>query len=453
MSDQNESIHGIWTSRWVFILAATGSAVGLGNIWKFPYITGENGGGAFVLIYLVCIVLIGIPILMVETMLGRRGRKSPINAMSHLIAEAKARPWWKIIGYSGTLAGFLILSYYSVIAGWALYYGIGMVQGQFAGLGAIEVQAVFDGLVASPYTLLAYHTLFMVMTMGVLARGVNKGIGKAVSFLMPCLFILLAILLAYSFSTGRMMDAAEFMFSFDVSKLSKDSILVAMGHAFFTLSLGMGAIMVYGAYMPQNASIASTALTVGFFDTLVALIAGLCIFPIVYKFNLDMSSSDAGLLFRTLPIAFAQMEAGMFFGAVFFLLVTFAAWSSAISLIEPVVAWLVESGHSRVKASIVSGVLCWFVGIGTLLSFNEWSGIEYQLQGKTFFAWIEYITANFMLPLGGVFMAIFAGWVMKDTKVMKELKMESEAMYVVFRVIIRIVAPIAVLVVIVNALK
>jgi NSS family neurotransmitter:Na+ symporter len=451
MAAEKQSIHGVWGSRWIFILAATGSAVGLGNIWKFPYIAGENGGGAFVLVYLLCIAIVGIPIMMGEVLIGRRGRNSPINAMRALALEAQASPFWKYVGWMGALAGLLILSYYSVIAGWAIIYVYRMGIGQFENADAATVGQAFDGLLADPVMLTALHTLFLVMTMIVVARGVNRGLEAAIRILMPALFVLLAILLGYSFTSGAFEQGAKFLFDFDFSKLNSESILIALGHAFFTLSLGMGAIMVYGAYMPKQASIGSTVLIVAGMDTLVALAAGLAIFPIVFANNLEPGAGP-GLLFVTLPIAFGQMPGGVIFGSLFFLLVTFAAWSSSISLIEPMVAWVVEKDiMNRNKAALLLGAITWTLGLGTVVSFNVGSDVSF-LMGKNFFDSLDYLTANIMLPLGGLLVAIFAGWTMKRTTVEKELNMASYGLYVLWTITVRLISPAAVIIVMIWTL-
>lgn len=450
MAERRTSMHGEWSSRWVFILAATGSAVGLGNIWKFPYITGENGGGAFVLLYLLCIAIIGIPIMMAEILLGRRGRQSPINTMATLAKEARHSPHWKYLGWAGVMAGFLILSYYSVIAGWALSYVFSSAGGAFSGASADEVGAVFDSLLASPESLLAWHTIFMVMTMIVVARGVRHGLEKAIRFLMPALFILLLILVGYALNTGAFSQGLVFLFNPDFSKLSQDSILVAMGHAFFTLSLGMGAIMIYGSYVPHKASITSTTFYIAGADTAVALVAGMAIFPIVFANGLEPGAGP-GLIFVTLPIAFGQMPGGLFFGTLFFVLIVFAAWSSAISLIEPAVTWLVENKNmKRSTASIAAGIVTWLVGLGTVLSFNLWSG--YKLFDKTFFDLLDYLTANIMLPLGGLMIAIFAGWIMSKKATQEELHMDDHFGYRLWRFLVRYVTPFGVTVVFFNAI-
>ena len=441
---QQQSIHGEWSSKLAFIMAATGSAVGLGNIWKFPYITGENGGGAFVMVYLICIALVGIPIMMAETMLGRRAKQSPINALKALSQEAEAHENWHYLGWLGVTAGFLILSYYSVIAGWASAYVFKSLSGAFSGQGSAEIKALFEQFVASPLQLTCWHSAFMAVTMWVVARGVRGGLEKAVQFMMPSLFLILLILVGYAMTTGHYSQGLSFLFAPDFSKISGQSILIAMGHSFFTLSLGMGAIMVYGAYLPGHVSISKATLLVAGADTAVALLAGVAIFPLVFANQLEPSAGP-GLIFQTLPIAFGQMTAGNVIGTLFFILVVFAALSSSISLIEPMVAWLIENhGFKRSHACWVAGAAAWLLGLGTVLSFNHWS--EVKLFGHTFFELLDYLTANIMLPVGGFFVAIFAGWVMLREHSESELEM-SPMFYEIWRILVRYVAPAAVFVV------
>jgi neurotransmitter:Na+ symporter, NSS family len=454
MTEERTSIHGQWSSRLAFILAATGSAVGLGNIWKFPYITGENGGGAFVLVYLICIAVIGIPIMMAEVLLGRRGRQSPINTMATLAAEEGRPKAWIGLGWMGVIAGFLILSYYSVIAGWALSYVFRTASGMFIGATADGVNSIFTELVSDPERLLAWHTIFMVSTMVVVARGVQHGLEKAVRFLMPMLFVLLIILVFYAMTTGYFMDGLKFLFSPDFSRITPNAILVAMGHAFFTLSLGMGAIMVYGSYLPKDISIAKTSIIIAGADTLVALLAGMVIFPIVFANGLEPSSGP-GLIFTTLPIAFGQMDAGVLIGTMFFVLLVFAAWSSSISLIEPAVAWLVENrGMNRIYASVWVGIATWVTGLFTVFSFNIWA-FEFEFAGEIkkngFFDIFDILTANIMLPLGGLLIAIFAGWLMREQSSKDELK-TTEGGYQIWRILVRVITPIAVMMVFLNVI-
>ena len=457
MTTERVSIHGQWSSRLAFVLAATGSAVGLGNIWKFPYIAGENGGGAFVLVYLLCIAVIGIPIMMAEVMLGRRGRQSPVNTMRTLAAEEKLSPHWQWLGWGGMLAGFLILSYYSVIAGWALAYVFRTVGGVFTGLTADGVQSIFSNLVDQPERLLAWHTIFIVMTMIVVARGVRGGLEAATRVLMPALFVLLLVLDVYAWNSGAFEQGIDFLFRPDFGRLSANGVLIAMGHAFFTLSLGMGAIMVYGSYLPDNASIAKTSIAVSLMDTVVALLAGLAIFPIVFANGLEPAVGP-GLIFRTLPIAFGHMDGGAFFGMLFFVLLVFAAWSSAISLIEPAVSWLVENhGLSRVHASVVAGMVTWLLGLLTVFSFNIWSDVKLLswipiFHDHTIFDLLDYLTSNIMLPLGGLLIAVFAAWRMRRDSSVDELAMGDGFCYRLWRILVRYITPVAVLIVFLNVI-
>ena len=454
MASERKSIHGQWSSRLVFILAATGSAVGLGNIWKFPYITGENGGGTFVLVYLLCIALIGVPIMMAEIMLGRRGRQSPINTMKLLAKDEHRNKHWIWLGWMGMVAGFLILSYYSVIAGWAMSYIFRTGSGMFIGATADGVNSIFGDLVADPERLLAWHTIFIVMTMIVVARGVKHGLEKAVRFLMPSLFVLLLMVVAYAMTTGHFMEAVYFLFT--PGDINREGVLIAMGHAFFTLSLGMGAIMVYGSYLPKGTSIVQATMFIAAADTIVALLAGLAIFPIVFANGLEPGAGP-GLIFKTLPIAFGQMEAGTLVGTAFFVLLSFAAWTSAISLIEPAVAWLVENkGVNRLYASVWMGIATWLMGLGTVFSFNIWSdktwSIPYLFKDYSFFDTLDYLTANIMLPMGGLFIAIFAAWLMREASSRDELDTD-DWIYKIWRILLRYVTPVAVIIVFLKAVN
>ncbi len=446
---QTKSIHGEWSSRFAYILAATGSAVGLGNIWKFPYITGENGGGAFVLVYLACVLAIGIPIMIAETMMGRRGRQSPINTLSTLSQEANANKNWHYLGWLGVIAGILILSYYSVIAGWAIAYVFKAIFGGFSADAAI-VKSSFDDLIASPWQLLFWHSLFMIATISVVMRGVKGGLEKAVQLLMPALLVILLILVAYAMTTGEYyFQGLSFMFSPDFSEIDSDAILTAMGHAFFTLGLGMGAIMVYGSYLPSGVSIVKTSLYIAGADTVVALLAGIAIFPLVFANGLEPGSGP-GLIFQTLPIAFGNMTGGWLFGILFFVLLVFAALTSSISLVEPMVAWLVENKElSRVKASVMSGVFIWALGVAVAFSFNIWSG--FKIFDKTIFDFLDYLTANLMLPIGGFCIAFFAGWIMQQKDVKDELDL-PEQQYKTWKFLACYVAPAAVFIVFLHVL-
>ena len=438
MTDQRKSIHGTWSSRWTFILAATGSAVGLGNIWKFPYMAGDNGGGAFVLIYLACIFIIGLPIMLGEIMIGRRGRSSPANTMSFLAKEAGSSQAWTLLGATGALAGLLILSFYSVAAGWAMAY----VFGGFQETSAQAVNSEFNKFLANPAALLFWHSLFIVTTVVIVARGILKGLEAWINTLMPALFIIIIILCIYAMQTGAFIEGLTYLFKPDFSKINSDVLLAALGQAFFTLSLGMGAIMAYGAYMPADQNIGRTAITVAALDTGVALLAGIAIFPIVFANGLEPSGGP-GLVFVTLPIAFANMPLGVLFGTLFFILLSIAALSSSISLIEPGVAWLVESLKiKRSYAAIALGAFAWTLGVFSALSFNLMS--EFKIFGMNFFDFTDFLTNQIMLPLGGIFIAIFVGWVMKKQDVLDELQIEEGILFKIWFFIIRFVAPVMV---------
>ncbi|WP_150049172.1 MULTISPECIES: sodium-dependent transporter [Methylomonas] len=449
MTQTTHSIHGQWSSRFAFILAATGSAVGLGNIWKFPYITGENGGGAFVLVYLICVAALGIPVMIAEIMLGRRGRQSPINTMETLAEEAGVDKRWHYVGWSGMIAGFLILAYYSVIAGWSMAYITKAFFGQFINSSPEEIQRLFENLMASPVEQIFWHSLFMFATMHYVMKGVQGGLEKAVRFLMPGLFFILVFLVGYAMVAGDYQRGMAFLFTPDFSKIGAEAILTAMGQAFFTLSLGMGAIMVYGSYLPNHVSIAKTTFFIAGADTAVALLSGIAIFPLVFANNLE-AAAGPGLIFQTLPLAFGQMTGGWLFGILFFVLLFFAALSSSISLIEPAVAWLVENENiERHKASVWSGTACWAVGVGVVFSFNVWSNVT--LFGKNIFEFLDFVTANLMLPLGGMAIAIFSGWLMKREHAEHELEVGHEA-FEAWYFLIKYVAPAAVFLVFLHVL-
>jgi NSS family neurotransmitter:Na+ symporter len=443
MALQQKGMHGAWVSRWTFIMAATGSAVGLGNMWKFPYVAGSNGGGAFVLVYLGCILFIGVPVMMAEVMLGRHGRKSPVNAMRDIVHESSVNQCWSYLGWVGVIAAILILSFYAVIAGWALNYIIEMGSGVLKGADGDTAAAAFTQLLNHPAKLIFWQTIFLTLCVAVVMGGVKKGLGVAVEILMPILFFILLGLLIFSFFNGDFAAATSFLFSFNLDQLTSRSILEAMGQAFFTLSIGMGAIMAYGAYMPQKASIGRTVLIVAFFDSAVAIISGLIIFSIVFATQGIEPSAGPGLMFISLPVAFGSMPGGLLIGAIFFILVSIAAWSSAISLLEPCVAWLVESKNmNRFQANMIFAVIAWILGLGTVFSFNIWSG--YQLFGFTFFDFLDFLTANIMLPISGLLIALFVGYIVDKKIIATEIQGMQSKMQILWQFTLRYVAPLAI---------
>lgn len=436
-----------WSGRWAFVLAATGSAVGLGNIWKFPYMAGEGGGGAFVLIYLACVAAIGLPLMAAEIMLGRRAQRNPVDAMAVLAREAGAAPWWRGVGAMGIVAGILILSFYSVVAGWMLEYLVQSARGGFSRLDAGAAQARFDALLADPPRLLFWHTVFMLMTAVVVGGGVAHGIERANRLLMPCLFLLLLILVGYGVAWGEAGRAVHFMFRADFARITPEVMLAAMGQAFFSLSLGMGSMMVYGSYLERNVSIPRAGAMVAAMDTAVALLAGLAIFSIVFAHGLAPAAGP-GLVLQTLPIAFGGMPGGALIGPLFFLLLTFAAWSSSIALLEPLVAWVTENTRlRRAWASLVLAAGIWLLGVAVLLSFNEWRSV--RLLGLGIFDLLDHLATNILLPLGGLLIAVFAAWVMKTGHTRAELGV-GDGLYTAWRFLLRYVSPIAILLVFLN---
>ncbi|NWN91129.1 sodium-dependent transporter [Marinobacter adhaerens] len=453
----SEAVHphqqasNLWTSKMAFILAAAGSAVGLGNIWKFPYITGENGGGAFVLVYLACIFLIGVPVLIAEIMIGRRGGQSPVASMRTLTRTEGTSKGWRIIGWNGVLASFLVLSFYAVIGGWALVYIGKAAVGMFVGADAEAIGGQFNNLLANPWELLFWHTVFMGIVVFIVGKGIRSGLEKAVNMLMPLLFVLLIVMVFYAMNSGSFDRAVSFMFSPDFSRLTTEGVLTALGHAAFTLSIGIGVLMAYGSYLPKNINIARTAMTIAVLDTSVALLAGLAIFPLVFANGLE-AGAGPGLIFVTLPLAFGQMGGGVVFGAIFFALLLVAAITSGISMLEPVVEWLEEhKGASRVKSAVGGGVAVWLIGIGTVLSFNLWSDIHplgfiSMFEEKTVFDLLDFLVSNLMMPLGGLAIALFAGWAIRREGLAEDIGLQGGA-YKAFMVVLKFVTPAGIAVV------
>ena len=428
--------HGSWIGKWTFILAATGSAVGLGNIWGFPYKAGTNGGGAFVLIYLGCILIIGIPIMISEIILGRRSGNSPINAMRYIAIESNRSSSWQIVGWSGIFAGILILSFYSVIAGICLNY----IFISATSSGAISSSEQFSNVISSPLNLILWHTVFMILTALIVSAGIKDGIGRMVKILMPLLGFLMIFMVIYSIINGDFSSAISFLFAPDFSNVTSDTLLQAMGQAFFSLSLGMGSIMAYGAYMPKEQKVVGTSFTVASLDTLIAILAGLAIFPIIFAFNLEPNSGP-GLVFVSMLSAFNQMQFGQFIGPLFFILLSVAALSSSISLLEPGVAYMSEENIlSRKGSAQIISLFVWVLGIGSALSFNIWSDFS-LIGGRNFLDSMDFIANQILLPLGGMLIAIFVGWFMKKSLIVDELGPINNYLYVLWRFFVKFIAP------------
>ncbi|MFC1688308.1 sodium-dependent transporter [Pseudomonadota bacterium] len=449
--------HENWSSRFTFLMAAIGAAVGLGNIWKFPYVTGQNGGGAFVLVYLLAVFLVALPILIAEIAIGRWGRQSPPNAMTNVAHDQGRSGGWSIIGWFGMLAAYLIATYYSVIAGWSVVYIFKNGAGNFTGQDAAKISAEFDALLASPEQLTLWHGIFMLICTVILVRGLQKGIESTVKVLMPALFTLLLVMVGYGYFKGDMAGAMHFMFDFDFSAINGKVILVAVGQAFFSIGVAMGLMMGFGAYLPRDISIARSAVIIVSMDTLVAIIAGLAIFPIVFANGLDPAEGP-GLIFVSLPLAFGSITGGLIFGTLFFILLFFAALTSVIGVVEPFIAWWQERLQlKRWQAAILVCFSIFVLGIGTVFSFNLWSewrplaGFE-RFADFGYFEILDYLTANIMMPLCGLLLAIFTGWMIKPEAIQDQLQIKNPALFRTWFWLLRWVAPISIALILISSL-
>jgi neurotransmitter:Na+ symporter, NSS family len=440
--------HSQWSSRMGFMLAAAGSAVGLGNIWKFPYMAGQMGGSAFVLTYLICMFVIGLPILVAEWLIGRRGQKNPIHTMEDVAAAEGRSKSWRWVGIIGVLGSFLILSFYSVIGGWATDYIFLAGNGTFTGLHGNGTSEVFQQFLGSVNHLLTWHTVFMLATGLIVAMGVGAGLERSCKIMMPGLGILLIGLVIYAgvVSGPSFGKAFAFLFTPNWSAITGKAVLAALGHAFFSLSLGMGIMMAYGSYLGKDVNLISTARTVVILDVIVAMLSGMAIFPLVFANGLQPAEGP-GLIFVTLPIAFGNMAGGTIIGVLFFIFLTFAALTSSISLLEPTVELLEEKTHlGRKSATLVSSVVIWALGIACLLSFNAWQDVT--IFGKNIFDFLDYVTSKLMLPLTGLGTIIFAGWMMQQETIRQELNL-SPVIFAGWKFLCRIVIPVAVVAILV----
>lgn len=433
-----------WATKLGFVLAASGSAIGLGNIWRFPYKAGQFGGGAFVLAYIAAVVIIGIPIMIAEFIIGRSAQKSPVGAFKVL----RDSSLWPLVGWLGVLSGFIILSYYSVVGGWILRY-IWEASLHFFREGASE--ATFTTFLASPLEQVLWHGLFMILTMLIVRGGITSGIERWSKVLMPALLIILLILMINSLMYPGAREGIRFILEPDFSKLTRAGILEALGHAFFSLSLGMGAMLTYGSYLDKETNISSSALQIVGLNTLYALMAGLMIFPIVFTYQVDPQVGP-GLFFITLPEVFARMPAGQVTAIAFFLLVAFAAITSAISLLEVVVSFFIdECNWSRKKADFVMGVVIFLLGIPSALSWSILKG--FTLLGKRdFFDSLDCLATNYLLPIGGFFIALFAGWILTHGEKEAEIKRIENTFhfYDIWHFLVKYISPLAVIIILLQ---
>ena len=434
-------------SRVGFILAAAGSAVGLGNIWKFPYIAGEYGGGAFVLIYLFTVLLIGFSIMIAEMLIGYLGRRDTVTSFEEL--SPRHKHLWKFAGFQ-SLAGLFIMIFYSVVIGWIFNYIVTSLSSLPSNVQEAEV--IFNAMLhTDALTQLFYHTIAFVWITYVLTKGVKGGIEKMNFVLMPTLMLILGGLFLYATTLDAFSQAVEFMFYPDWSKINSNAVVVAVGHAFFTLSLGMGAIMTYSASMQKNSNLVKNAFWVVFLDTSIAIVAGLMLFTFLYQYG-SGPAQGPGLVFISLPAAFYEMGIlGNVFAVLFFLALAFAGLTSAVSLVEPMVQYFIDRfSWSRLKSSIYMGLFFYLVGVAALLSNVDGYKEALTWGGKNFFDWVDYVTAAIMLPVGGLLMAIFVGFVMEKSRVESVMRPQLGWAFDAWYFSLRYVTPVAMFVVIIS---
>lgn len=440
-----------WSSRLSFLLASVGFAVGLGNIWRFPYLAGENGGSAFVLVYLLFAFGIGMPLVMSEWAIGRRGggTASASGSLAEVAVQAGADRAWGSVGGIAVLAVFILMLFYTTVTGWTMDYFVRGAAGGFSRITAAESQAMFAGLTANPARLAFWHTVVCVLTVYINSRGLHAGIERAVKLLMPALFACMIVMVGYAAAVGDFGAAARFLLEPDFSRLSGEAVLTALGQAFFSVGIAMAVHITYGSFLDRRTSIPRNAFIVVGADSLVAVLAGFAIFPIVFAHGLPLNSGE-GLVFETLPIAFGDLPGGRFFGSVFFLLLIAAAMTSCIGNFAPIVAWTrdrFDMGHTA--ATLASGAAMWALGLGTVLSFNVLAGFHPLsfiglFAERTIYESLDFIMSNVLLPAGAFLTSIFIGRIAGREGIREELGFADGPAFQVWRALIRYVVPLAV---------
>jgi len=446
-----------WSSKTSFLMATIGIAVGLGNIWRFPYVVGTNGGGAFVLVYIITLLCFAAPIMVAELILGRQGRQDPLGTIKALVKKNGANKAWHAIGWLSLLIPFIALSYYSVVAGWTVDYTAQSLVGTFNNIDSEGSKSYFQSLAGSASKSIFLLLAFIAFSAFIISRGLKDGLEKSVKFLMPLLFVILVFLVIYAAIAGDFATGFSYLFTPDLSKITADVVLAAMGQAFFSLGVGAGSVMAYGGYLSKDISIPRSVLVVSFADTLVALLAGLAIFPFVFAFGLEPSSGP-GLIFETLPIAFGQVAGGQWISLLFFLLLAGAALTTALSMLECIVRYLSDKyKFSRVKSTILAASGSAILGLGAAMSFNLLSnftplGFIDTLANKTLFDLMDYSVANIMIPLNALLIVLFCAWIMKANVVEKEFSTSRNSFYKPWLIIIKFVAPVGILAVLLMGL-
>jgi len=435
-----------WSSTAGFFLAATGTAVGLGNVWRFPFLAGENGGGAFVVVYLIAVLMIGLPLMMAELAIGRKGRAAGDQAVRNLSGEVGASPWWGSIGWLSFIIPFVGIGYYSVVGGWVSdYFAMAFVNRADAG-------SEFNDMLADPVRLLVGQTVFLSLVTYVVTKDIRQGIERIAKFMMPAFFLLLLGLAIYAAVVGDFARAVDFLLAPDFSALSTKVVMLAVGQAFFSLAIGIGVMMAFGSYLPSNVSLFRTAGGICLADTLVAIIAGMMIFPLLFAQGLDPQSGP-GLVFITMPGAFDAMTGGAVLYFLFFALLFLAAFTTGVGTLEAAAAWLINRGVARPKAAIWCGIGAWFIALITMLSFNILSAVRplefiAMFAESSIFDVIDLTIANLLLPLNGLLVALFAGWAMKNNTLIREIS--PAGVYRIWHGIIRFLVPLGLISVLIS---
>ncbi|MBO8131897.1 MAG: sodium-dependent transporter [Candidatus Marinimicrobia bacterium] len=436
-----------WSSKVGFVLASAGSAIGLGNIWKFPYLVGENGGAAFIFIYLLSVCIIGLPVLIAEILIGRTAQRNPVGSFRVLTNGNK---FWTLVGYMGIFAGFIILSYYNIIAGWSFGYFIESFRGSFNKLiTPDQASEYFKILSNNPLWTLLYHAIFMAFSTIIIFFGIKKGIEKSAKIMMPLLFILIIVLVIRGVTLIGSREGVNYLIKIDLHRIDSKTFLMALGQAFFSLSLGMGALMTYGSYMSKEDNLPSSALNIVLLDTLVALVSGFMIFPALFAMGQEPNQGIA-LIFYILPVIFNSIPGGYIFRIFFFLLLSLAALTSTISLFEVVTSFAIdELKANRKKCVILIGLLVFVIGIPSGLSFSVFK--NFKIFGMTFFEFFDFIAANILLPTGGILISVFIGWYWGKEKAIRYLiqgvKRFPEPLLNCWFIVVKYLAPVLILLV------
>ena len=449
--------HEQWSSRRGFLLAAIGFSVGLGNIWRFPYVVGENGGSAFVIIYLLCAFAIGLPLLVTELAIGRLGRSDPAGSYRAVAQKSGKSTAWGAVGTLAIACVFVVLSFYTVLSGWTFDYFVRGVTGTFNTLDAESSTAMFAGLMNNPWRLLFWHTVVNLFVIVIIRRGVQRGVEQAANVLMPILFGAMILMVIYSAVVGDLGSAVDFLLQPDFSKVTPKTIMIAIGQAFFSVGVAMATMITFGSYLPERISIPRSSVIIILADTGVAMMAGFVIFPLVFEFGLA-PSEGAGLIFQTLPLAFGQMAAGQLFGAVFFLLLIVAALSSCLGGAEAVVSWVDEKWNiPREKGIFYFVGSIWLIGIATIMSLGEWSdfyplGFVPALAEATIFDLLEWFAANILLLIGAALTSIFFGWLVPKKTKLEGLGIRDGMFYTYVNTMMRYMIPPVLLVALILGL-